>query len=115
MTRKRTNAKPHDPVDGRRILRLFAPYKLKVAAVAGLIGVSAIVGLAQPFLLRAIIDDALPNNDTRQLTLPVLGMVLAALVGSVIDVRQSYLSNVVGQRVMHGLRTAVYDHLQRMS
>ena len=115
MPRSRPEKKPHDPVDGRRIIRLFAPYKLRVAAVAGLIGVSALVGLAQPFLLREIIDVALPENDTQLLTYLVLGMVLAAMVGAVIDVRQSYLSNVVGQQVMHGLRAAVYDHLQKMS
>ncbi len=115
MPRSRPKRPAHDPVDGWRIVRLFAPHKGKIAVVAGLIGVSALVGLAQPFLIRELIDVALPENDTRLLTYLVLGMVGAALLGSVIDVRQSYLSNVVGQRVMHGLRAAVYDHLQKMS
>ncbi len=104
-----------EPVDGRRILRLFRPYKGRIAIVAGLIGASALLGLAQPFLLREIIDQALPQQDTGLLTWLVLGMVGAAMVGSVIDVWQSWQSNVVGQQVMHGLRASVYDHLQRMS
>ncbi len=115
MARSRTKPAPHDPVDGRRIVRLFAPYRARIAAVAGLIGVSALLGLAQPFLLRELIDVALPQNDTALLTWLVLGMVGAALLGAIIDVWQSYLSNDVGQRVMHGLRAAVYDHLQKMS
>ncbi len=115
MSKSRPKKPPHDPVDGRRILRLFLPYKARIGAVAGLIGVSALLGLAQPFLLREIIDVALPDGDTALLTWLVLGMVGAALLGAVIDGWQSYLSNEVGQRVMHGLRASVYDHLQKMS
>ena len=106
---------PHDPVDGRRIVALFRPHRGRIAVVAALIGVSALIGLAQPFLIRELIDVALPEQNTTLLTWLVLGMVGAALLGAVIDVWQSYLSNGVGQQVMHGLRSAVYDHLQRMS
>ncbi|MEN0015307.1 MAG: ABC transporter ATP-binding protein, partial [Solirubrobacteraceae bacterium] len=80
-----------------------------------LIIASSILGLAQPFLLRSIIDNALPHNDTTLLLELVLGMVGVALIGAVLDVWQSWQSNVVGQYVMHGLRSAVYNHLQRMS
>ena len=106
---------PKEPLDLRRIVALFRPYRGRVAAVAGLIAVSAIVGLAQPFLLRDVVDHALPDGDTGLLTILVAGMIGAAIVGSVLDVGQTWLSNTVGQRVMHDLRTAVYDHLQKLS
>ncbi|MDO9353826.1 MAG: ABC transporter ATP-binding protein [Solirubrobacteraceae bacterium] len=108
-------AAPTEPVDRRRILGLFRPHRKKISVVAGLIAASALIGLAQPFLLREIIDVALPEKDTTLLTYLVLGMVGAALIGAVIDVWQSWLSNIVGQNVMHGLRASVYDHLQKMS
>lgn len=103
------------PLDLRRIVRLFRPYRARVAAVAGLIALSALLGLAQPLLIREIVDVALPDRDTTLLTLLVLGMVAAAVIGSALDVGQTFLSNTVGQRVMHDLRTRVYEHLQRMS
>ncbi|MDQ8046438.1 MAG: ABC transporter ATP-binding protein, partial [Patulibacter sp.] len=106
---------PKEPVDGRRILGLFRPYRPRIAIIAVLIIASSILGLAQPFLLRSIIDNALPHNDTTLLLELVLGMVGVALIGAVLDVWQSWQSNVVGQYVMHGLRSAVYNHLQRMS
>lgn len=84
-------------------------------AVAGLIVVSAILGLAQPFLIREAIDVALPDGNVGLLTWLVLGMVGAAIVGSALDVGQTWLSNTVGQRVMHDLRAAVYAHLQKLS
>src|SRR5581483_4697953 len=43
------------------------------------------------------------------------GMIALSILGGVIGVAQTWMSNVVGQRVMHDLRAAVYAHLQRMS
>ena len=42
-------------------------------------------------------------------------MVAIAVVSSVIGVYQSYLTNVVGQRVMRDLRATLYEHLQGLS
>ena len=99
----------------RRIGRLFAPYRGRLAAVLGLIVVSAGLGMVSPFLLRDILDRALPRGDDVLLAWLVGGMILVALAGGVLTVGQTWLSNVVGQRVMHDLRTQVYRHLQRLS
>ena len=40
----------------RRIGRLFSPYRWQLAIVTAIIVASSIVGLASPFLLRAVID-----------------------------------------------------------
>ncbi len=42
-------------------------------------------------------------------------MIALAIINGVIGVAQTWISNQVGQRVMHDLRAAVYAHLQRMS
>ena len=42
-------------------------------------------------------------------------MIALAVINGVIGVAQTWISNQVGQRVMHDLRAAVYAHLQRMS
>ena len=42
-------------------------------------------------------------------------MIVIAIVTGVLGVWQTLLSNQVGQRVMHDLRTAVFRHLQRLS
>ncbi len=42
----------------RRIGRLFTPYRWKLAIVTAIIVASSLVGLASPFLLRAVIDTA---------------------------------------------------------
>jgi ATP-binding cassette subfamily B protein len=111
--------RPEDPAvrkaNLRRIVRLFRLYRAKLGAVCGLILFSASLGAISPFLLRAVLDTAIPENDTKLLTELVAGMVAIAVVTGALSVVQTLLSNQVGQRVMHDLRTAVYRHLQRLS
>jgi ATP-binding cassette subfamily B protein len=99
----------------RRIVRLFRPYRSKLGGVCALILFSASLGAVSPFLLRAVLDTAIPEKDTGLLTALVAGMVVISVVTGALSVVQTLLSNQVGQRVMHDLRTAVYRHLQRLS
>ncbi|MEU9549954.1 ABC transporter ATP-binding protein [Streptomyces werraensis] len=104
-----------EPRQVRRILRLFRPYRGRLAVVGLLVGASSLVSVASPFLLKAILDVALPEGRTGLLSLLALGMILSAVLTSVFGVLQTLISTTVGQRVMHDLRTAVYGRLQRMS
>ncbi len=99
----------------RRIGRLFAPYRWQLAIVTAIIAASSVVGLASPFLLRAVIDTALPDRNVRLLAWLVIGMVVVAAVTSAFGVIQTWISTKVGQHVMHELRTSVFTHLQRQS
>jgi ATP-binding cassette, subfamily B, bacterial len=99
----------------RRIGQLFTPYRWQMAIVTAIIAASSVVGVASPFLLRAVIDTALPDRNLRLLILLVAGMVGIAAVTSAFGVIQTWISTKVGQQVMHGLRTSVFGHLQRQS
>ncbi len=101
--------------DRHRILRLFVPYKWRLGAAMGLIALSAGISMISPFLLRAVLDKGLLGHDSTVLDWGVAGMIAIAIVTAVFSVWQTYLSNAVGQRVMHDLRSAVYERLQRMS
>ena len=96
-------------------MALFRPYRLRLSAVLGLIAIAAGLDIISPFLLKAVLDTAIPEQNNALLTALVGGMVLIAVVTGVLGVFQTLLSNQVGQRVMHDLRTAVYRHLQRLS
>ncbi len=103
------------PVSLRRIARLLAPFKGRLAVVVGLIVASSAIGLAQPFLVKRLIDDALPQQDVALLLWLVGAMVGVAAATAMIGVVQTWLSTSVGQRVMHDLRTGLFDRLQRQS
>src|ERR1700744_2153107 len=108
-----TASNPRVPL--RRIARLSPPYRWNLLFVAFLVGASSLVSLVNPFLIREVIDTALPQGRTGLLAFLALGMIVVAILNSSFGVSQTYVSTQVGQRVMHDLRTAVYSHLQRMS
>jgi ATP-binding cassette, subfamily B, bacterial len=103
------------PVSLRRVARLFVPYRLRLGALLTLIFLSSILGVVSPFLLRGVLDKAIPRHDVTLLSLLVGGMIALSVLTGVIGVAQTWISNQVGQRVMHDLRAAVFAHLQRMS
>ena len=109
------SATARHPVHKRRILKLFRPYRKSLLSVAFLVAASSLVSLINPFLIREIVDVALPQGRMGLLSVLALGMVAVAVANSSFNVWQTYLSARVGQLVMHDLRTAVYSHLQRMS
>ncbi|MFL5866803.1 MAG: ABC transporter ATP-binding protein [Thermoleophilaceae bacterium] len=110
--------RPADPAVRRANLRrigpLFAPYKARLSGLLLLIVISAALGVVPAFLLKRVLE-AIGQNDTRALSLSAGGMIAIAVVTGVLGVAQTLLSNQVGQRVMHDLRTAVFRHLQRLS
>ena len=115
--------RPADPAvrraNLRRIVGLFRPYKRRLGGVLALILFSSAVGAISAFLVQRIFDDALPSP-THPVDLPLLNLLVGGLIAiavgtGAIGVVQTLLSNQVGQRVMHDLRTAVYRHLQRLS
>jgi ATP-binding cassette subfamily B protein len=103
------------PVRWGRVAALFRPYRFQLGVVVALIVASSTVALATPFLVRLVIDGALPRQDVDLLLWAVGGMLAVTVVTAVLGVVQTWLSTTVGQRVMHGLRTAVFTHLQRQS
>ncbi|MBD0708173.1 MULTISPECIES: ABC transporter ATP-binding protein [unclassified Streptomyces] len=103
-----------EPAQLRRILRLFRPYRARLALVGLLVGAASLVSVASPFLLKEILDVAIPEGRTGLLSLLALGMIATAALTGVFGVLQTLISTTVGQRVMHDLRTGVYEQLQRM-
>jgi ATP-binding cassette, subfamily B, bacterial len=98
----------------RRILQFFRPYWLRVALTVVAIIAVAIIGLVNPFLLKLIIDEAIPNRDLNRLYIYVGLMIVLPIITGLIGVGQTYLNTVIGQSVMQDLRNALYEHLQRM-
>jgi ATP-binding cassette, subfamily B, bacterial len=98
----------------RRIAGFFRPYRRRITVVLLTIVVTSLLGLINPYLLKLLIDVALPQRDFGLLNLFVGLMILVPIVSGLIGVGQTYLNNVVGQRVMQDLRNALYAHLQQL-
>ena len=101
----------------RRIVATFRPYWPVVTLVGLLILITAGIGVVNPLLIRVVFDSALfPSSGSPDLNLLwVLAGVMGGItvVGGLLGIVQTYLTNQVGQKVMRDLRDQLYRHLQR--
>ncbi len=98
----------------RRVLQFARPYRGRLALFMGLLVLDAAAGAATPMLFRVLIDDGIGRGDAPL----VVGMAVAAaalaLVSAGLSVAERFLSATVGEGLILDLRTAVFDHVQRM-
>jgi ATP-binding cassette, subfamily B, bacterial len=100
-----------------RIVRLFRPYRGRTALILVSILVTSGLGVVNPLLIQVVFDDALfveGGPDLGLLYVLVAVMVAIPIVSGVLGVGQTYLTNLVGNRVMQDLRDRLYAHLQSM-
>ncbi|WP_376793544.1 ABC transporter ATP-binding protein [Thermogemmatispora sp.] len=99
----------------RRVIAAFRPYRGRVILMLLAILLTTSLGLINPLMIRFIFDDAIGKRDLTLLIIFVSIMLITPVISGVIGVGQSYLSNLVGQRVMRDFRNRLYAHLQQMS
>ncbi|MFC8304277.1 ABC transporter ATP-binding protein [Specibacter sp. NPDC057265] len=103
------------PVSFARICALFAPHKGAIAVVVLLISGSSLISLAQPFLVRSVIDTALPQKNVPLLAWLAAAMIAVAAATALIGVVQTWMATSMGQKIMHALRVRLFTHLQQQS
>ncbi|MFZ9975745.1 MAG: ABC transporter ATP-binding protein, partial [Candidatus Limnocylindrus sp.] len=94
--------------------RFFRPYQGRLALIGMLILASSVIGLANPYLLKLMIDDAFPKGDIGLLGTYALLMVIVPIINGGIGLAQSWLTASVGQFVMRDLRNLLFTHVQSM-
>jgi ABC-type multidrug transport system fused ATPase/permease subunit len=102
----------------RRVVPLFRPYRVQVAAVIGLIVVTSTIGIINPLLIQVVFNQALfvPGGPNIQLLVILVAiMAVIPVVNGAIGVLQTYQTTRVGQQVMRDLRDRLYAHLQTLS
>ncbi|MFL5625432.1 MAG: ABC transporter ATP-binding protein, partial [Ktedonobacteraceae bacterium] len=99
----------------KRVVQAFSPYKFQVVLVIIAIILTTVLGLINPLLISAIFDNAIGGRNLRLLVILVLIMFITPIVTGIIGVGQTYLNNIIGQRVMRDFRNRLYNHLQSMS
>jgi ATP-binding cassette, subfamily B, bacterial len=101
----------------RRVARLFTSYRGRLALIGTAILVTSVLGIANPFLTRAVFDKALfvPGGPDLPLLLVLVAlMIVIPMVSALIGVGQTYLTTSLGNRVMQDLRNRLFVHLESM-
>lgn len=97
-----------------RVWKFAQPYRWMVAGFLLATMGQAVLGLVPPILFGRIIDDVIPNEDRGQLTLFAILIVGSALFSAVLSLVERYWSSIIGEGVIYDLRSALFDHVQRM-
>jgi ATP-binding cassette subfamily B protein len=115
---------PRDPsaVAGARVtkptlqrIRTFArPYRTTIAVFLVAILASALLALVPPFVVRAILDDAIPDGDRAMITWLATAAVIAAVGDAALQILQRWCSSRVGEGLIYDLRRALFAKVQRM-
>jgi ATP-binding cassette subfamily B protein len=111
------DARPVSRATLRRVVGIFRPYRPTVIGVGVLILITSGLGVINPLLIKVVFDQALfpPGGPNLDLLWVLVGLMFAIpIVSGLLGIWQTYLSNLVGQRVMQDLRNSLYGHLQRM-
>ncbi|MBU1305068.1 MAG: ABC transporter ATP-binding protein, partial [Alphaproteobacteria bacterium] len=90
-------AQQHTP--WRRVLALFRPHVRALLIVLGLIVIAGVAGATAPFMMRSIIDIALPTRDATLLVWLCAGLIGIAVLSATAGVLQAYVSTHIGQQL----------------
>jgi ATP-binding cassette, subfamily B, multidrug efflux pump len=98
----------------RRLLAYLRPHTwYVVVALLALIG-DAIVQLAPPYLVKLAIDQHISQGDLAGLN-GIAVMYVGVLAASFsLEYAQTYMMQMIGQRIMYDMRMQIYSHLQRL-
>lgn len=99
----------------RRFLPYTKPHGRYVAVGLFCALISIPVGLAEPLIMRAVFDQALPRGDYRLLVQLGLILIILTLINHVVGFISRYVSTVFHNKVLFTVRRALYEHVQRLS
>ncbi|HEY0807003.1 MAG TPA: ABC transporter transmembrane domain-containing protein [Pseudonocardiaceae bacterium] len=95
-----------------RALSYFGPHRARGVVVVGCIAVQAVLGLAPALVFKSLIDYlAHPTHGYLPVLLLVSAGIAAAVVGGLVGVAQSYLSNVISQHIVSQMRRELFENL----
>jgi ATP-binding cassette subfamily B multidrug efflux pump len=99
----------------RRLLVYTRPYRALMYGAFALLCVEGALQVVGPLLTRRVIDVAVPTHNMRIVIISTALFFVALLTEFVLSYAQTWLTSLLGQRVMRDLRMEIFGHLQRLS
>ncbi|MQA10435.1 MAG: ATP-binding cassette domain-containing protein [Pseudonocardiaceae bacterium] len=98
----------------RRIARYAKPYRKDIAGFLVLVAVAAGLGIANPLLFKAIIDNGIVPGNLHLVVWLAVAVAGVALLDAGLSLLQRWYSARLGEGLIYDLRVEVFDHVQRM-
>jgi ATP-binding cassette subfamily B protein len=98
----------------RRIAGYARPYVRELVLFLVLNAVAAVVVVANPLLLKGIIDHGIAQHRSGVVVTLAIIVGALAIVDAALGLVQRWYSSRIGEGLIYDLRTQVFDHVQRM-
>jgi ATP-binding cassette, subfamily B, multidrug efflux pump len=98
----------------KRLLGYLWPYTHYATAALLAIFLNAALQLAQPYLIKVAIDNYIAKGDLGGVSRIAVWFFLVLTAGFALEYVQTWLMQMIGQRIMFDMRMQVYGHLQRL-
>jgi ATP-binding cassette subfamily B multidrug efflux pump len=98
----------------KRLLAYLWPYTHYAAAALVVIFLNALLQLAQPYLIKVAIDRYIAVGDLGGVSRVAVWFLMVLAGGFALEFMQTWLMQMIGQRIMFDMRMQVYSHLQRL-
>ena len=97
-----------------RVWVLARPYRAMLFGFLATIVLAALLALVPPLIIRAILDDAIPEGDRHMVTVLAGLMAAAAFAEAVLSLGERWWSSRIGEGLIYDMRSRLFDHVQRM-
>ncbi|MDA8372495.1 MAG: ABC transporter ATP-binding protein [Nocardiopsaceae bacterium] len=98
----------------RRIVGYARPHWRSILLFLAATSVSSAIVIANPLLLKAIIDRGVERQDTSLVAWLAAGVAGLAVIEAALGLTSRWLSSRIGEGVIYRLRTQVFAHVQSM-
>ena len=98
----------------KRVWGFARPYRSTIIVFLAAILAAAMLALVPPFVVREIIDQAIPDNDRRWIVILAAIAVFSALADAGLAILQRWCSAQVGEGLIYDLRSALFAKVQRL-
>ncbi|GAA3699807.1 ABC transporter ATP-binding protein [Zhihengliuella alba] len=105
---------PIDPGTPRRVLGFAKQYGTRLVLFIVVSVVVAVLAVATPVLAGRVVDAIVAGGPLATIAALAGLIALVALAEAGVSVLSRWLSSSLGEQVIYDLRTAVFDHVQRM-
>lgn len=99
----------------RRVLRYALPYRIRIGSVVALIVVDASLVVAQPLLIKRIVDQGVVADASGIVVTGALLLAVLSVFEVGVGIVGRWLFATIGEGLIYDLRTEVFRHVQRQS
>jgi len=99
----------------KRLVAYISPFRWQLILILLLVACSALMRVAGPYLIGRAVDRFMVAGDRAGLGRIMILLLGTYILGWAANASQTYMTTVVGQRILAHMRTQIFDQVQRLS